>query len=110
MLVGIARAVVHYGLHFAAPGLLAWWLFRDRWKLAWGLMVATMLVDLDHLLADPVFDPNRMSVGFHPLHSYVAIAVYLAMLAVPRPTVRMVAVGLLFHMVTDAQDYLWVTI
>ncbi len=103
-----ARFVTHYGLHFCAPGLLAWWLFRDRWKAAWGIMIATMLVDADHLLADPLFDPDRMSVGFHPLHSYPAIAIYALLLLVPRAPVRIVAVGLLFHMLTDAQDFLWV--
>ena len=28
----------------------------------------TMMVDLDHLIADPIFDPQRC-IGFHPLHS-----------------------------------------
>ena len=68
-------------------------------------MVATMLVDLDHLLADPVFDPNRCSIGFHVLHSYYAISVYVVMLFFP--WVRIIAVGLLFHMLTDYQDCLW---
>ena len=33
-------------------------------------MMATMLVDLDHLFADPIYDPDRCSIGFHPLHQY----------------------------------------
>ncbi|MGH1344907.1 MAG: DUF6122 family protein [Nannocystales bacterium] len=103
-----ARFLTHYGLHFGAPGALAWLLFRERWKTAWGLMVATMVVDADHLLADPVFEPDRMSVGFHPLHSYPAIALYALMLLVPCTRVRVVAVGLLFQMLPDAQDSLWV--
>ena len=106
----VARFVTHYGHHFGVPGALAWLLFRDRWKSAWAIMVATMLVDADHLLADPVFDPDRMSVGFHPLHSYPAIALYALLLLVPRESVRVVAVGLLFHMLTDTQDFLWVSV
>lgn len=102
------RVLTHYGLHFAFPGVLAWLLFRDGWKRAWAIMVATMVVDVDHLLADPLFDPDRMSVGFHPLHSYPAIGVYALMLLVPNRAVRIMAVGLLFHMLTDAQDFLWV--
>lgn len=102
------RVLTHYGLHFVFPGALAWLFFRSRWKAAWVIMVATMLVDADHLLADPVFAPDRMSVGFHPLHSYPAIVVYALMLLVPNRTVRIIAVGLLFHMLTDAQDFLWV--
>ena len=39
-------------------------------------MYAVMLIDLDHLLATPIFDPARCSIGFHPLHSYYAIGVY----------------------------------
>ncbi len=103
----VLRFITHYGLHFAFPGVLAWLFFRDRWKSAWRMMVATMVVDADHLLADPLFDPNRMSVGFHPLHSYAAIVLYALLLFMPNTTVRIIAVALLFHMLTDAQDFLW---
>ncbi len=73
---------------------------------AWLVMVATMLVDLDHLFAWPeVFVPGRCSIGFHRLRSYPAIAICVLALAVPQP--RVVAVGLLFHMATDFQDCLW---
>ena len=105
-LLHIAQPVVHYGLHFLAPGLIAWVFFRGEWKRAWLIMLATMLVDLDHLLAWPdVFVPGRCSVGFHPLHSYPAIAAYAAAGLVPR--LRIPAIGLLFHMLTDFQDCLW---
>ncbi len=63
-----------------------------------------MVVDLDHLLANPVYDPNRCSIGFHPLHSYIAIFVYALMLTVPK--LRIAAVGLLIHMVVDLGDCL----
>lgn len=102
----IAQPVLHYGLHFLAPGLIAWLFFRESWKRAWLIMLATMLVDLDHLVAYPdVFVPGRCSIGFHPLHSYWAIGVYVIALAFPR--LRVVAVGLLLHMLTDWQDCLW---
>lgn len=68
-------------------------------------MIATMLVDLDHLLATPLFDPNRCSIGFHPLHSYYAIGLYAVMAFFPK--VRIIAIGLLFHMFTDFQDCFW---
>ena len=51
-----------------------------------------MLVDADHLLASPIFDPSRCSIGFHPLHTLPAMAVY-AGLSLWRPT-RLVGVGL----------------
>ena len=68
-------------------------------------MLATMLVDLDHLLANPVFDPGRCSIGFHPLHSYYAIGLYCIMALFPK--LRIVATGLILHMLTDWQDCLW---
>lgn len=103
----VLQTVVHYSLHFIAPGLLVWVFFPESWFLAWGIMIGTMLVDLDHLLARPIFDPNRCSIGFHPLHSYPAIFIYFVLLFVPNWYVQVIAVGLLFHMLTDWQDCLW---
>jgi hypothetical protein len=96
--------LLHYSLHFLAPGLIAWVFYRDRWKQVWLILLATMLVDLDHLLATPIFDPNRCSIGFHPLHTYPAMAVYAVMLIFPKT--RIVGIGLLFHMLTDGIDCL----
>lgn len=62
-------------------------------------MMATMAVDLDHLLAVPIYDPNRCSIGFHPLHSYYAIGVYVLLLFFPKT--RLVGIGLVIHMILD---------
>ena len=56
-----------------------------------------MLVDLDHLLATPIFEAGRCSIGFHPLHSYYAIAVYFLLLLWKNKIIRIIAIGLLFH-------------
>lgn len=64
------------------------------------ILIATMLVDLDHLLASPIFDPNRCSINFHPLHTYYAMAVYVGLLFFRRPF-NIIGIGLLFHMLTD---------
>jgi hypothetical protein len=64
-----------------------------------------MAVDLDHLLATPVFDPSRCSIGFHPLHTWPAMAVMLVLAALPRT--RLVGIGLAIHMVLDGVDCLW---
>jgi len=61
-----------------------------------------MLVDLDHLLANPIYDPNRCSIQFHPLHTYYAIVVYIAMLFTKKT--RVIAIGLLMHMIADQLD------
>ena len=101
----MAQTIVHYSLHFLFPGLIAWVFFREHWKKAWIIMLLTMLVDLDHLLADPMFDPNRCSIGFHPLHSYYAIVIYFIFAFIPK--FRIIAIGLLLHMATDYQDCWW---
>ena len=101
----ILQSISHYGQHFLVPGLLAWVFFKSQWKKAWLIMLATMLVYLDHFLADPIFSPDRCSIGFHPLHSEWAIGIYFLLLFFPKS--RIVAIGLLYHMLTDYQDCLW---
>ncbi len=103
------QTIVHYSLHFIAPGIIAWFFFRQKWKLVWGLFIATMLVDLDHLLASPIFDPNRCSIGFHPLHHPIPILLYLLLTLLPYRNlyIRVIAIGLLFHMLTDLIDCIW---
>jgi hypothetical protein len=96
--------ILHYSFHFLVPGLLAFALFRAQWKKAWLIMAATILVDLDHLLATPIFDPGRCSIGFHPLHSEYAILIYFLLLIPPKS--RILAFGLILHMYTDWQDCL----
>lgn len=63
------------------------------------------MVDLDHLLAIPIYDPNRCGIGFHPLHSYLAVIAYLAMTATTKT--RLVGVGLVIHMALDGLDCMW---
>jgi len=92
----------HLFLHIAVPAVAAWLFFRDHWWRAFLIMLATMLVDLDHLLAIPIYDPNRCSIGFHPLHTLPAIVVY-AVLALPKST-RLIGIGLLIHMALDVID------
>ena len=68
-------------------------------------MILTMIVDLDHLLADPIYQADRCSINFHPLHSYYAIFVYLIMVFLQRP-LNIIGIGLLLHMLTDFSDCL----
>lgn len=65
-------------------------------------MVATMLVDIDHLLATPIYDPMRCSIGFHPLHKLPMIVIYVAMLAFNKT--RLIGLGFLIHMALDSLD------
>jgi hypothetical protein len=60
------------------------------------------LVDVDHLLAKPIYDPNRCSIGTHPLHTLPAISIYSAM--VFNQETQELGIGLLTHMAVDFVD------
>jgi hypothetical protein len=64
--------------------------------------MCSMLVDLDHLLADPIFENNRCSINFHPLHTYTAMGFYVIGLCFKKS--RILCAALLFHMLTDYID------
>lgn len=102
------QSLVHYFLHFVFIGLIAYLYDKNNWKRNWLILLATMLVDLDHVFATPLFDPMRCGIGYHPLHSEAAIGVYVAgVLFIKHYTLRLVFIGLLFHMITDFIDCLW---
>ena len=90
------RTIVHMILHFLVPFMVAKTAWKGNWLFPFIIMVLAIAVDFDHLLADPIFDPNRSGLGFHPLHSWPAIAVYLV--AIFSPRLRIVTLGLLIHM------------
>ena len=96
--------ILHYSIHFLLPLLVAFIFFKSNWKHAFLVMISTILIDLDHLLASPIFDANRCSINFHPLHSYIAIVLYL-LLIFPKKT-RLVGLGLIIHILADKVDCL----
>ncbi len=93
---------LHYGIHFGLPLIIALVFFKNHWLKAYGIMLLGILIDLDHLVADPIFDSNRCSINFHPLHSYYAIAAYFLLLF-PKPT-RLIGIGLIIHIIADIVD------
>lgn len=93
-------------MHFLVPGTIAYIFFRKHWKKVWLIFILTMLIDLDHLLATPIFDATRCSINFHPLHSYYAIFLYFLLLFSSKT--RIIAIGLLFHILTDFIDCIWI--
>ncbi len=102
------QSIVHYFLHFIFIGAIAYSYDKKNWKRNWLILLATMLVDLDHLLANPVFAPNRCSIGFHLLHSIYVIPLYfLGVIFLKNNLLRLIAIGLAFHMITDFIDCLW---
>jgi hypothetical protein len=96
------REILHYGIHLLVPVMVGV-VFYPRHRLkAVLILLSGIVIDLDHLLADPIFDPNRCSIGFHPLHAYWAIAFY-TLLVVPRAT-RIFGLALLIHILADTVD------
>lgn len=98
------RPFVHYGIHFGVPLIIALIFFRNNWIKAYLIMLSAFVIDLDHLLASPMFDPNRCSIGFHPMHSVYAIIFYVLLL-IPKAT-RLFAIGLVIHIIADSADCL----
>ena len=99
------QTFIHYSLHFGFPFIIAFVFFRKEWKKVSLILIATMLVDLDHLLSSPIFQANRCSINFHLLHTYYAMSIYVVLLFFRKPF-NIIGIGLLFHMFTDFIDCL----
>ena len=99
------QSFIHYFLHLGVPFFIAVVFFRKEWKKVYLILIATMLVDVDHLFASPIFQANRCSIDFHFLHSYYAMLGYVMLLFFRRPF-SILGIGLLFHMLTDFIDCL----
>ena len=98
------RASIHILLHFLVPGLVARFAFKQKRWTAFLWMIAGILIDVDHFFAVPIYDPQRCSVGFHPLHLYEIIPLYI-ILCFPAQT-RALGVGLCIHIFLDQVDCL----
>lgn len=100
------RHIIHYSFHLLVPFVLGKLFWKENWWKAGIIMACTMAIDLDHLLANPIFDSDRCGIGFHPLHTLWAGLVYGGLLAVPSWKVRAVGIGCLWHLCTDFIDCL----
>lgn len=115
------RAIIHILLHILVPLVVALIIARKGQVVrVFCLMMLTMLVDLDHLLATPIYQADRCSILFHPLHQTWAFAIYTLMVLWPllllglkrclKPmevTIGWLGSGLVIHMLLDATDCLW---
>ena len=100
--------LVHVLLHVGLPWVAACTLGRAAKLRNFALMLAGNLIDLDHLLADVVYDPHRCSLGFHPLHSLPAVAAFVLLVVLKRT--RFLGLGLLIHLAIDALDCGWMAL
>lgn len=94
--------MLHISYHFIFPAIVIAIFYRKHWKRSYLIVMSTMLVDLDHLLANPIYDPTRCSIGFHPLHTALPILLYFILSLFPKT--RLIGLGLLIHMVLDSID------
>ena len=100
----MASFVLHYGTHFLVPIVIAYWFYKPQFWRVLFIFLGAMLIDLDHLLATPIFAPERCSIFFHPLHSALAIVVYVLLLFF-RPS-RLIGMALCLHIIADSLDCL----
>ena len=54
------QGLVHYGIHFIAPLVVAVLFYRKEWFKTYAIFLSTFLIDLDHLLATPLFDSEPL--------------------------------------------------
>ncbi len=96
------RLFVHYGIHFLLPIAIGLFLFKEKGLKVMVILWAGILIDIDHLWADPIFDAERCSIGYHPLHTYRAIGVYTALLFSKKTWIF--GLALLIHIFADTAD------
>lgn len=98
------RFALHYGIHFVVPIAIGLFFFKENRLKIILVLLAGIVIDIDHLLANPIFDPERCSIGFHPLHGFWAIGLYFGLLFFKKT--RLFGIALLIHIVADTMDCL----
>lgn len=96
------RPVFHIFLHFIVPFFIAVIFYRASWKKAWVMMLAGLVIDVDHFLAVPIYAPGRCSLGFHPLHTWPA-GLFYSMICI-HPKTRLLGLGFIVHLILDGID------
>jgi hypothetical protein len=100
------RSNIHLFLHALVPAIVAAAFYREKFLRVWLTLMATMIVDVDHVFADPIYDAGRCSIGFHPLHTYPVFVAYGVAALWPR--LRIIVLGLFIHMALDGVDCIWI--
>jgi len=102
--LSIFQNVLHYFLHFGFPFVIAYLFRKEKWLIAGTIMFSTIIIDVDHFWANPIFDACRCSIGYHPFHSMPIITLYPVLLFFPKT--RLLGIGLTIHILTDCVDCL----
>ena len=100
------RFIAHYGIHFIVPITVALIFFKKyKWRASIILLLG-IFIDVDHLVANPIFDASRCSINYHPLHTYWAIAIYMTLLVFKKT--RIWGIAFLIHILADLVDCLFI--
>lgn len=70
------------------------------------ILLAGILLDIDHIFADPIFNPNRCSIGFHPLHAYFLVPFYFGLVFWKKT--QLLGLALTIHIIADITDCLFI--
>ncbi|MFX0558354.1 DUF6122 family protein [Maribacter sp. CXY002] len=98
---------LHYGIHFIVPVLIAFFFYKENLIKVALILLAGIALDIDHLMANPIFDPERCSINFHPLHTYWALSIYIVMLLFKKT--RIWGIAFTVHLIADLVDCLFIT-
>ena len=101
---------MNWGIHllsnFMLAAVLTFYVSRTQSKSTllkiFLVLALSNLIDMDHLLASPIYDPTRCSINFHPLHSWYFFPAYLLGLFFPKT--RIFCMGIALHLGVDAID------
>ncbi|MEK6983336.1 MAG: DUF6122 family protein [Nanoarchaeota archaeon] len=63
---------------------------------------ASNLIDIDHLLTNPIYGPSRCGINFHPLHSWFMFPFYVGGLFYKKT--KYLCIGILLHLALDSID------
>ena len=94
--------MLHIALHLIIPLIIALIVYPRAWKKSYLIFLSALLIDLDHLLATPIYDATRCSIGFHPLHTALPMMLYA--FALLHPKTKLLGIGLCLHVILDSID------
>ncbi|HLP79326.1 MAG TPA: DUF6122 family protein [Acidobacteriota bacterium] len=67
-------------------------------------LLLSNIIDVDHLLAKPIYDKNRNSIGFHFLHKPQIFVIYIAGCFLPG-VYKFFFIGVLLHLLLDWVEF-----
>jgi len=94
---------IHYFLHLGFPLIIAYAFFRENWKNVYLILLLTMIIDVDHVFSEPIFQANRCSINYHMFHTHYAAVGYVVLLFLRKPF-NIIGLGLVLHLATDFVD------